>query len=285
MADTKVATKQSFTSFITSDAVKQNILSVLNDKAKVDQFIPTVINAVTMNPTLARCEAKTIINAALQGYQLKLNPQLQQFYIVPYGDIATFQVGWKGLVQLALRSGEYKYLNVGEVRQGEDIINNRLTGQMIVTWLPEEEREKAPVVGYFAYFQLLNGLEKSIFWHASRMKTHALTYSQSYKSDVRNGGNNSYWSKDFDGMAFKTMLKQLISKWGPMSIELQQAIVNDMSEINDDGKPSYVDNQPTVATVQTEAKELTATKPLMVDETTGEVAPKDPFDEAPTKLV
>lgn len=283
--EAKVATRQSFVSFITSDAVKQNILSVLNDKAKVDQFIPTVINAVTVNPALAQCEAKTIINAALQGYQLKLNPQLQQFYIIPYKDVATFQIGWKGLVQLAIRTGEYKYLNVGEIRQGEDIINNRLTGQMVVTWLPEGERENAPVVGYFAYFQLLNGLEKSIFWHITKMKTHATTYSQSYKSDIRNGGNSSYWSKDFDGMAFKTMLKQIISKWGPMSIELQQAIVNDMSEVDDNGKPNYVDNQQ--QNLLTEVKTATASKPLVADESTGEVqqSTKDPFDEAPTKLV
>jgi recombination protein RecT len=239
---------RSLTTSLSSDAVKNKVNAILGDDRKGAKFISSLTSMINQNPSLAECEQASLINSALVGFALDLSPQLQQFYCVPFKDnknkrtVATYQMGWKGYWALAMRSGQYKSLNVTEIREGEKINFDRLSGTISVEWITDESvREAKKVVGYVAHFQLLNGFEKSIYWDMAKMKAHAEKYSQGYRSDIRNGTGYTFWSKDFDGMAYKTLLRQLISKYGVMSIEMETAYKNDMAEVSEAGV-SYVDN-------------------------------------------
>ena len=194
--------------------------------------------------------------AALLGHSLKLSPspQLGYYYLVPFNDkeagkVAQFQLGYKGYIQLALRSGQYKKLNVLAIKEGEleyfDPLNEEIkVNLMIDKW---DEREKAPTVGYYAMFELVNGFRKAIYWSKGQMENHAITYSPGYK--VKKG--YTFWEKNFDAMAYKTMLRQLISKWGVMSVEMQTAFDSDMAVIHEDGSKTYVENDNEIIDVQT----------------------------------
>lgn len=149
----------------------------------------------------------------------------------------------KGYIQLAIRSGQYKKLNVMAIKEGELVRFDPLNEEIEVNLIEDEEvRENAPTIGYYAFFEYTNGFRKAIYWSKAKMESHALKYSQGYAADKKKGTAWTFWSKDFDGMAFKTMLRQLISKWGIMSIEMQSAIDADMAVINEDGTKDYVDN-------------------------------------------
>ena len=250
VSNSLVAKKTTFSTFITSDAIKTKINQMVagRDGAK---FITSLISLVSNNPMLAECEHSTILSSALLGESLKLSPspQLGQYYMVPFNDnkngrkVAQFQIGYKGYIQLAMRSGQYRDLDVIEVREGEYKGKDAFTGKARVEFIEDDnERLKLPIIGYFAYFELLNGFRKSLYWTKEKMEQHALTYSQAYKTDVKKGWNMSFWSKDFDKMAFKTMLRQLISKWGIMSVEFQTAYTNDMGVIENDGNANFVDS-------------------------------------------
>jgi len=153
--------------------------------------------------------------------------------------VAQFQLGYKGYIQLAIRSGYYKKLNVLAIKAGEMVRFDPLEEVIEINLIEDEiEREQAETVGYYAMFEYQNGFKKAMYWSKAKMESHALQYSKGYKAKK----GYTFWEKDFDGMAFKTMLRQLISKWGIMSTELQNAIENDMAVIQDDGKPNYVDN-------------------------------------------
>lgn len=250
VSNSLVAKKTTFSTFITSDAIKTKVNQMVagRDGAK---FITSLISLVSNNPMLAECEHSTILSSALLGESLKLSPspQLGQYYMVPFNDnkngrkVAQFQIGYKGYIQLAMRSGQYRDLDVIEVREGEYKGKDAFTGKARVEFIEDDnERLKLPIIGYFAYFELLNGFRKSLYWTKEKMEQHALTYSQAYKTDVKKGWNISFWSKDFDAMAFKTMLRQLISKWGIMSVEFQTAYTNDMGIIENDGNANFVDS-------------------------------------------
>ena len=270
----EVAVKQ-FTSTISSDAVKQKVNAIIGDEKKGAKFISFITNMVTQNPSLAECEQASVINSALVGFGLDLSHQLGYFYVVPFNDrknnrkVATFQMGWKGYVQLAIRSGLYTSLNALEIKQGELKKYDRLEDEVEIEFLDDKIRDTVPTVGYVAYYKLSTGIKKALYWSKERMQQHAIKYSQGYQSDVKNGTQYTFWSKDFDGMALKTMIRQLISKWGIMSVEIRDAYINDMAEVSDDGKQNYVDNQASVKEV---VADTTASKPLIVDEDTGEVA-------------
>lgn len=252
ISNTLTPKKQTFSTFITSDAVKNKINQMIagRDGAK---FITSIISLVSNNPAIAECEHSTILASALLGESLKLSPspQLGQYYIVPFKDnknertVAQFQLGYKGYIQLAIRSGYYKKLNVLALKEGELIKYDPLSETIEVRFMDnEEEREKAPTIGYYAMFEYQNGFIKTLYWSKAKMEAHAKKYSQSYKTDLKKGWNYSFWSKDFDGMAYKTMLRQLISKWGIMSVDFQTAITNDSAVLEDVGsEPQYVDNQ------------------------------------------
>lgn len=154
---------------------------------------------------------------------------------------AQFQIGYHGYLQLAMRSGQYKKINVLEIKDGELKSWNPLEETIEVALIEDDEiRESAPTIGYYAMFEYTNGFRKAIYWSKKKMESHATKYSNGYKAKK----GYTFWEKDFDSMAKKTMLRQLISKWGIMSIELQKAFDSDMAVIREDGSADYVDNQP-----------------------------------------
>lgn len=240
-------------SYLTGDAVKQRINQVIGGKDG-QRFISAVVSAVQTNPGLQECTNQSILSAALLGESLKLSPspQLGQYYMVPFNDkdrgkVAQFQLGYKGYIQLAIRSGQYKKLNVLAIKDGELIKFDPLNEEIEVKLIEDEEaREAAETIGYYAMFEYTNGFRKALYWSKKKMEAHALKYSQGYKNDKKKGTAYTFWSKDFDGMAYKTMLRQLISKWGIMSIDMASAIDADMAVINEDGTKDYVDNDPDV---------------------------------------
>ncbi len=254
--------KQTFSAFLAQDAMKKKINEMVGGE-KGQQFVTSIISAVSTNPQLAECDNASIVSAALLGQALNLSPspQLGQFYLVPFNDnkrgckVAQFQIGYKGYIQLAIRSGQYKKLNVLAIKEGELIKYDPLDEDIEVKLIEnEEEREKAETIGYYAMFEYLNGFRKTIYWSKQRMEAHALKYSMGYRAKK----GYTFWEKDFDGMAYKTMLRQLISKWGIMSIDLtmQKALESDMAVINDNGTYDYVDNNEMVnEVIETENQE------------------------------
>lgn len=242
----KQANKPKFTTVISSEGYKKMISNTLTDPHRASRFVASITSAVVTNPALNECEASTIVSAGLLGESLNLSPspQLGQYYLVPFKDrkngrtVATFQIGYKGLIQLAIRSGQYKKLNVLPIKEGELISFDPLDEEINVKLIQDEEqREKAQTIGYYAMFEYTNGFRKSIYWSKAKMESHALKYSQGYKAKK----GYTFWEKDFDSMACKTMLRQLISKWGIMSVEFEKAYTNDMAIINSDGSHEYFD--------------------------------------------
>ena len=238
-----------FTAYLTADAVKEQINKVVGSKNGT-RFISSIVSAVNNNTMLQECTNSSILSGALLGESLNLSPspQLGQYYLVPFKDknkgttLAQFVLGYKGYLQLAIRSGQYKKINVLSIKEGELVRYDPLNEEIEVNLIEdEEEREKAPTVGYYAMFEYTNGFKKAMYWSKAKMEAHAIKYSAGYVADKRKGNQYTFWSKDFDGMAYKTMLRQLISKWGIMSIDLVTAIDADMAIVNEDGSKSYVE--------------------------------------------
>ncbi|MBF0979212.1 MAG: recombinase RecT [Clostridiales bacterium] len=238
--------KQTFSAFLATDAMKKKINEMVGGKDG-QQFVTAIISAVSTNPQLAECENSSIVSAALLGQALKLSPspQLGQYYIVPFNNsdrgckVAQFQLGYKGYIQLAIRSGQYKKINVLAIKEGELIEYDPLNEEIKVNLIEDEElREQAETIGYYAMFEYMNGFRKTIYWTKQKMEAHALKYSKGYKAKK----GYTFWEKDFDGMAYKTMLRQLISKWGIMSVDMQTAMEKDMAVIKENGDYEYIDN-------------------------------------------
>lgn len=241
-----------FSMKMSSDKFQHKIHEVLQDKNRAIKFTAALTSAVANQPALQECEATTILSSALLGESLNLSPspQLGQYYIVPYKDrkngrtVGTFQLGYKGYVQLALRSGNYKKLNVLEVKEGELISWNPLTEEIKINLIEDEvDRELRPTAGYYVSFEYLNGFSKAMYWTKDKMVSHAKKYSKAYASDTKNGTSYSFWTSNFDEMAKKTMLRQIISKWGIMSTEMNEAFTSDNAVIGEGQIPEYIDNQ------------------------------------------
>lgn len=236
--------KMGIAGFLAQESVRSNVESVVG-KADAQRFISSVVSAVQTNPQLAECSHASILSGALLGHSLALpqSPQIGMFYLVPYkgknGTDAVFQLSYRGMLQLAMRSGQYKAMNVTDIREGELVSYNPIEDRY--EFKPEtdfDKRSSLPIVGYYAFFEMINGFKKGIYWTRDQVDAHAKKYSASY----RNGWNNCIWKTDFDSMAKKTLLRQLISKWGIMSVEMEKAYVGDQAVIKEDGTPEYVDN-------------------------------------------
>lgn len=237
--------KTGLTAYLTNDAVKRQINNVVGGK-NGDRFIASIVSAEQVNSDLQECTNQSILSAALLGESLKLSPspQLGQYYMVPFKNNkkgckeAQFQLGYKGYIQLAIRSGQYKKLNVLAIKEGELVRFDPLNEEIEVNLIDDEEaREEAKTIGYYAMFEYTNGFRKAMYWSKKKMEAHALKYSKGYAAKK----GYTFWEKDFDGMAYKTMLRQLISKWGIMSIDMQNAMESDMAVIHEDGTKDYVD--------------------------------------------
>lgn len=264
--------KVGFATFCANPAVRQNIAGVVGEK-NTQSFIASIVSAVQTNKSLAECTNSSIFSAALLGESLKLSPspQLGQFFLVPYKNKngvteAQFQLGSKGYRQLAIRSGQYRKIVASAVKKGELKSFNPITEEYVFEPILDMElRESLPVVGYYAAFELINGFKKEIYWSKEKMLAHADQYSSAFSLNAKGGKYpkvsyqdyldgkypakdewlySSFWYKDFDGMAEKTMIRQLISKWGIMSIEMEKAFTSDMAVLNESGDVRYVDNLP-----------------------------------------
>ena len=275
-----IGSKPTFSMFLTGNAIRQKINEVIGGKDG-QRFMTQILSAVTSNPDLQACEPMTILNCAFLGESLKLSPspQLGQYYMVPFKKtdkktgtevkLATFVLGYKGYIQLAIRSGYYKKINVIALKEGELVRYDPLNEEIEVNIIQDEEaRENAKTVGYFAMFEYTNGFRKTIYWSKNKMERHADTFSAAFnlnsykmlqegkikKDDLWK--YSSFWYKNFDDMAFKTLLRQLISKWGIMSIELQNAIDNDMTFQDSTGTVNYVEtDEPTTYAVDATTNE------------------------------
>lgn len=249
---TKSNQRLGISAYLTNEGVKNQINNVIGGKDG-QRFIASIVSAVNNNPALQECTNQSILSGALLGESLKLSPspQLGQYYLVPFNDrdrgkVAQFQLGYKGYIQLAIRSGQYKKLNVLAIKEGELIKYDPLEEEIQVNLIEDEEaREKAPTIGYYAFFEYTNGFKKSLYWSKAKMEAHALKYSKGYQAKK----GFTFWEKDFDAMAYKTMLRQIISKWGIMSVEMQNAIDADMAVINEDGTKNYVETEESVMDV------------------------------------
>lgn len=249
---TKSKRNTSLASYLTQEAVKNQISNIVGGRSQ--RFISAIVSAVNTNPQLQECTNQSIVSGALLGESLNLSPspQLGQYYLVPFNDrnkgkVAQFQLGYKGYIQLAIRSGQYKKLNVLAIKKGELVKFDPLNEEIEVNLMQnEEERENAETVGYYAMFEYTNGFRKAIYWSKAKMEAHAMRYSMGYRAKK----GYTFWEKDFDAMAYKTMLRQLISKWGIMSVDMVNAFENDMAVLNDDGSKFYIDTDETEEAVE-----------------------------------
>lgn len=273
--------KVPFSVQINSKGYQMMIHHTLQNKETADRFVASIVSAVSASPALQDCEAKSIVSAALLGEALKLSPspQLGQYYLVPFkqkekkdrnGEIispectnATFVLGYKGYIQLATRSGQYKRINAMEIKEGELIRYNPFDDEIELEYIADEiMRTSLPTIGYYAMFEYHNGFRKIIYWSKEKMLLHADKYSAAFSlngtsgqyakvsyADYEAGKYNkkdewlysSFWYKNFDGMACKTLLRQLISKWGIMSIDMQKAYEADGGVIGENGEVTFAD--------------------------------------------
>lgn len=238
-----------FNATIQNQRTQQYLFDVLGEKK--EQFVSNVCALVNNDKTLQECQPLSVIYSAINAtaLNLPLDKSLGFAYVLPYKNNklgiteAQFQMGAKGYIQLAQRSGQYKYLNCRDVREGEIIGEDFLTEEMTFRKLPDAVRQNAPIIGYVGFFELVNGFRKMRFWSVQELKDHASRYSQSYTSKVAWVRDNSPWNTHFDDMARKTVLKHLILKFGPMSVEMNKAIITDQSVVDKDGNARYVDNE------------------------------------------
>lgn len=306
--------KVGFSEVINSIPYQRMIANTLKDRATANRFISSIVSAVATTPALQECTPKTVVSAALLGEGLKLSPspQLGQFYMVPFkqkektdrnGNViqeactnATFVLGYKGYIQLATRSGEYKRINAMPIKEGELISYNPFDDEIELAYTDNDElRETLPTIGYYAMFEYHNGFKKVMYWSKDKMIAHADLYAPAFSAkaykDIQEGKvkqsemwkYSSFWYKDFDGMACKTMLRQLISKWGLMSIDMQKAFDADGGIIGDNGEVTFSDSEregadeaPATEIIEAEIAEET---PEPIPEPTPEPQEQAPADE------
>ena len=249
-----VQQKMPFSVAVNTPSMQKLIANALHDPARCARFTASIVSAVSVNQALQNCDRNTVISGALLGESLNLSPspQLGQYYLVPFNNKkkgmqdAQFVLGYKGYVQLALRSGQYKSINVEIVKHGEYKGRDPMTGDPRFQFLEDDDEwERLPVIGYMASFEYLNGFRKVLYWSKEKMMNHADRYSAAFSRKAYENliaGNipqgemwkySSFWYKDFDSMAKKTMLRQLISKWGIMSTDMQSAYESDSRVIEE----------------------------------------------------
>ena len=243
MTTNTLATKDDIKSLLSRDSVKKKFEELLGKKAQ--GFITSVLQCVSSNDLLSKADPASIYHAASVAatLDLPLNNNLGFAYIVPYNQkqkdgtykqVAQFQLGYKGFIQLAQRSGQFKTISASPVYEGQIIESNPLTGYKF----DFTKKTSDKVIGYAGYFRLLNGFEKIVFSTIEELKSHGLKYSQTFKKGY------GLWNDNFDSMATKTVIKLLLSKFAPLSIEMQKAVVTDQAVINDEEAidVTYADN-------------------------------------------
>ena len=239
MSNTQVSTSRKLTvaQYLNNDSIKKYLEGVLHERA--GQFITSLVSLSNITPGLEKCDPKSLLNCGLKATSLNLplDNNLGFAYAIPYGNQAQFQMGYKGFIQLAQRTGQYKRINVIDVREGELKKWDEFAEDLKIEMLPEKERQKAKVIGYAGMFELANGFKKVKYWPAEKVETHGKRFSKTFK--------NGPWQTDFEAMAKKTVIKELLSKWGPLSTEISEAVKFDQSVIKKgeagEEYPDYVD--------------------------------------------
>ena len=233
MGTKELATAKDLRGMLASPAVRSRFEGILGKKAQA--FASSIISVTQGSKALQECDPGSIIAGAAMAASLDLPiiGSLGQSCLVPYSGKAQFQIMARGFVQLALRSGQYKTMNAVEVREGEIVSRNRLTGE--IEFNPDGKKSEK-IVGFLFYFKLINGYEKYTYMTVEECHAHGKKYSKSYSRD------DSQWKKDFSMMALKTVVKQGLSKWGPLSTDMQTAIEFDQAAVSEDGKPEYIDS-------------------------------------------
>ena len=231
----------SFSAVIGSPNYQRMLETAISDPKRRSTFVSSLISAVATQPLLKNCTPDSIISAALPFVAFDFQFGVGCAYVIPYGDKAQFQMGAKGYRQLAMRSGQYRDLDTIEVRQGEFLGRDESNGKPLFKFITDEDaREELPIIGYLAYFELLTGFKASVYWSKERVLKHARRYSKAfdpslfkkYETYEQTGEGltkdelrmcSSPWYSNFDGMAEKTVLKQLLSKKGILSVDLVKA--------------------------------------------------------------
>ena len=282
-APTNSLIKQSETigEYLSSPKGQAKLSQYLPDKIKQQRFQTNVITIIANNPSLAECDKATIVSASLQSetLNLPLSNQLGFCYVVPYWDsknnrmAGQFQIGWKGFVQLSHRTGQVKRLIAIEIKEGELVSWNPITEEATLNPIMEEDkRKKAPTIGYYARLETITGFIKEMYWTKEKMEAHANKYSKAFKG----GKGFSLWTSDFDEMGKKTVLKQLLSKWSPMTndnLDLARALQIDQSVIEEDGTITYVDNDGrNVEPIPVEVKPIKEADKVLIETKNGKVS-------------
>lgn len=231
--------------------VKQKFTEMLGKRAS--SFMTSVLQIVSQNDDLSKADPTSIYHSAAVAatLDLPLNNNLGFAYIIPYNkkyqdaagiwktkQVAQFQMGYKGFIQLAQRSGQFQTLDAKAVYEGQVIEDDTIFGGKTIKW---SARSTDTIVGYAAYFKLLNGFEKTLYMSIEDLKKHGVKYSKTFNN------KSGLWNTDFDAMSLKTVLKLLLSKFAPLSIDMQKAVITDQSLINNEDATdiTYIDNEPT----------------------------------------
>ncbi|MBQ6091325.1 MAG: recombinase RecT [Lachnospiraceae bacterium] len=250
---------------LADEGVKKKFNEVLGQKAP--QFMASILNVVAGSQQLKQCSANSILSAACVAatYDLPIDSNLGFSAIVPYNSskynpqtrswekipVAQFQIMYKGFIQLAIRSGYYKRMNYAVVYEDELKSYNPITGELAFVedfsnCTMRAKGDEANVAGYYARFELVTGYTQELYMTKTAVENHARKYSQAYRYDLNNNKQSSKWSTDFEAMALKTVIKQLLSKWGILSVDMQRAIQDDQKTYDEEGKEDYGDNKPDV---------------------------------------
>lgn len=281
-----------FTATISGDAVQKMIMSSLKDPRRAASFTSTLISVVNSSTQLQKCNPASIISAALRGEAMNLSLALGQYSIVPYGDSANYQLSYKGLAQLATRSGQYRDFGVFDVRQGEYKGSDMRTRQPVIEWMDEEDREKLPLAGFYGFYELQNGFFKSIYWSHEKILNHANRYSKAFskkkyedllagKLDKKDADKLRFGSPWYDEplseahmkMCKKTVLIQMLGDGtAPLSLEMSVAIKEDQAQEKDEDV--FFADDPRIISANAPAKaeeDTVVVTPSEVDMETGEV--------------
>jgi recombination protein RecT len=295
---TQTAKKTALTAYLNQSAVRDQINGILGSK-RGTPFITSLVASVQMTPALRDCTNSSLLSAALIGESLNLSPSaaLGQYWIIPYVNKkagvteARFQMGAAGYRTLAMRSGQYTDIDFIVVREGEYKGRDKFTGKQKFEFIEDDdEREKLPIAGFLAYFELVNGFKKSVFWTLNKMLEHANRYSQAFNLEtyrkIQNGEipqsemwkYSSPWYTDTVSMAEKTLIKHLLSKYGILSTDLITAVTSDDAVIREDGTPDYVEMEE--VTVSTAKKEEPIMPPPVEKKPEQGGAPETPEEAA-----
>lgn len=277
---------QLFNKTLANPKTQDYLQQVLAEKKSA--FVNNITALVANDAKLQACEPISLMYAGIKAtaLDLPLDANLGFAYVIPYNNRkagkmeAQFQIGYKGFIQLAIRSGQFKTLNVTDVKEGELKEVNLLTGEIAFEARPN--RAELKTIGYVAYFRLINGFEKTLYMDAKEMDKHAKTYSQTYSSKNDYVRKASKWTTDFDAMAKKTVIKLLLSRYAPLSVEMQSAITSDQAVMDDKGT-HYIDHTTAEEAVAEEISENANQEEIDIPEEAEEEQPTEEQQEETTE--